>query len=463
MIQSRMILLTEHRRTAILARMRLHLLPLLLILMPALSAGDWPQWRGPSSNGLSDESGLPTRWSATENVLWKATLSGLGTSSPVVWGDKVFVTSQEGVIPVQQAMQPPLAKSDPELARLENPIGGRQSKPDDAKAEVSLVVEAFRTSDGSRLWKYSMRATGEFPELHEKHNLATPTVVTDGKLVFAWFGNGQLAALNMNGEPVWTRHLAVEYGSFKTPWGHGSSPVLYKDFLILLCDHSELSYLLALDKATGKERWKVDRGKGRISHSTPVVIRGPERDELVVNSSERIDAYNPEKGDFLWHAGTQRQTPIPSPVFHNGVIYLSRGYRNSDYLAIRPGGKGDVTKSHILWQAPGGASYVPSILYYEGLIYVTNEVGIVTCADAENGNMVWRHRLGGLFFASPVAGDGKVYLVSETGETFGLRAGRTAQVLARNELDERILASPAISGGRLFLRGDGTLYCIGGR
>jgi outer membrane protein assembly factor BamB len=431
------------------------------LLLASLPAGDWPQWRGPSSNGISNESGLPVQWNAKDHIIWKAPLAGLGTSSPIVWGDKVFITSQEGIIPAQQGILPLLARDDQELSRQESPIGGRRPKTAGSSGVVSLVVEAFRKSDGARLWKYSTPATGDFPDLHEKHNLATPTPTTDGKLVFAWFGNGQIVALDMNGRVVWTRHLGVEYGSFKTPWGHGGSPTLYKDTLILLCDHGDNAYLLALEKATGKECWKVNRSKGSISHSTPLVVQGSERDELIVSSGERIDAFDPQNGQLLWYAGSQRQTPVPSPVFHNGVIYLSRGYRNSDFLAIRPGGKGDVSKSHVLWRAPGGASYVPSILYYEGLLYVTNEVGVVTCADAGTGEAVWHQRLGGIFFASPVAGDGKVYMVSETGETYVLRAGRAAEILAKNELDERMLASPAISNGRLFLRSDGTLFCIG--
>jgi outer membrane protein assembly factor BamB len=265
----------------------------------------------------------------------------------------------------------------------------------------------------------------------------------------------------MKGRAVWSRHLGKEYGSFQNPWGHGSSPTLYRDRLILLCDHRPVAYLLALDKATGKERWKVDRGRDRVSHSTPVVVPGPEGDEMIVNSSERIDAYDPANGKLLWHTGTDRQTPIPSAVFDGGMIYLSRGYRNSDYLAIRPGGRGDVTTSHIQWNAPGGASYVPSILQYEGLLYMTNEVGVVTCAEAETGKRIWRHRLEGVFFASPVAGDKKVYMVSETGTTFVLRAGREPQVLAENHLEQRFIASPAIADGHLFLRSDGKLFAIG--
>jgi outer membrane protein assembly factor BamB len=356
---------------------------------------------------------------------------------------------------------PQLARDDRTLAEREQPIGGRRPESDRPDGEIWLVVEAFRRSDGARLWEHRAKATGPMPELHEKHNLATPTPTTDGQRVYAWFGNGQVVALDMDGRPVWTRHLGVEYSTFQTLWGHGSSPTLYNDLLILLCDHRVASYLLALDVRTGKERWKVDRGEGRVSHSTPLVVPGPTGDELLVNSSERIDVYAPATGQLLWYAGGARQTPIPSAVFDAGRIFLSRGYRNSDYMALRPGGRGDVTATHVEWQSPSGASYVPSIIHYDNLLYMTNEVGVVTCADARTGESVWRHRLGGVFFASPVAGDGKIYLVSETGETFVMRAGRTPQVLAKNDLKERFIASPAISQGRLFLRGDRTLFAVG--
>ncbi len=429
--------------------------------MPGLAAQDWPQWRGPSSHGVSSESGLPTRWGVGHNIAWKASLAGLGASSPIVWGERVFVTSQIGSASVRQGSHPQLARDDRSLARREKPIGGRRMDPASEGSQVFLVVEAFDRSAGRRLWEYRLQAAGEFPPLHEKHNLATPTPATDGERLYAWFGNGQIVCLDMNGNPVWRRHLGLEYSPFRNQWGHGSSPVLYNDLLILLCDHRPDSYLLALDKNSGKERWKVDRGSGRISHSTPLAVPGPAGDELIVNSSQRIDAYDPASGRLLWHAGGPRQTPIPSPVFHEGVIYMSRGYRNSDFLAIRPGGRGEVSASHIVWRTAGGASYVPSIVYYNGLLYMTNEVGVVTCAEASSGERVWRQRLGGIFFASPVAADGKVYLVSETGETFVLRAGREPHVLARNNLGERFIASPAISKGQLFLRSDGTLFCVG--
>jgi hypothetical protein len=426
-----------------------------------LAAEDWPQWRGPGSLGVSAEKPLPAEWGSRRNIAWKAKLAGYGASSPVVTRGVVIVTSQVGSYAMRGRGYPRLARDDQALAAREHAIGGARMPEGASGGELLLVVEAFRASDGSRLWEYRMPATGERPELHEKHNLATPTPVTDGERVYAWFGNGQVAAVDMEGREVWKRHLGQEYGTFLNDWGHGSSPALYKDTLILLCDHKPNAYLIALDKRTGKQRWKLDRGQDRVSHSTPVVVPGPNGDELIVNSSERIDAFDPSSGKPLWRAGSDRQTPIPSPVFHNGTIFLSRGYRNSDVLAVRPGGRGDVTASHILWRAPSGASYVPSILHYEGLLYMTNEVGVVTCADAATGQKVWQRRLEGIFFASPVAGDGKVYMLSETGETFVLRAGREPAVLATNDLGERFLASPAISGGRIFLRSDGTLFAIG--
>lgn len=422
-------------------------------------AEEWPQWRGPGSQGISSERGLPSHWSPTRNVAWKAGLTGTGVSSPIVVGGLVVVTSQLGGDLAEGRGNPLLARDDRALAARENAIG-RAESPD---GRMYLVVEAFRRSDGKRAWEYRILAEGESPEVHEKHNLATPTPVSDGKRIYAWFGNGQLAAIDLDGREVWRRHLGKEFGSFLNQWGHGSSPAVYKDLLILLCDHRPVSYLLALDAGSGKERWKVDRGRGRVSHSTPVVIAGPQGDELIINSNARVEAYDPKNGRPLWHAGSERQTPIPSPVFHDGTIYLSRGYRNSDIWALRPGGRGDVSESHMRWRMPGGGSYVPSIVQYQGLVYMTNEIGVVTCAAAESGTAIWKERLGGIFFASPVAADGKVYLLSETGETFVLRAGRKAEVLAKNDLGERFLASPAIAEGMIFLRGDRTLFAIAER
>ena len=424
-----------------------------LLFATEVAAADWPQWRGPAGQGISAETGLPQRWSATENLAWKTKLAGFGASSPIVTGDTIIVTSQIGSYAAGGREYPHLARDDESLSSREHAIGGSRMASTGSGGDLLLAVEAFRRADGKRLWEYRIPATGERQPNHEKHNLATPTPVTDGSHVFAWFGNGQLVALDLEGRELWKRHLAQDYGSFLNDWGHGSSPTLYKDLLILQCDHKPHAYLLALDKRTGQERWKLERGRGRVSHSTPLVVAGTDGDQMIVNSSERIDAIDPATGKPLWQAGSERQTPIPSAVSHDGAVYLSRGYRNSDILALRRGGT-------VEWRMPNGGSYVPSILYYQGLLYMTNEVGVVSCAEASSGKRLWQRRLGGIFFASPVAGDGKVYMVSETGETFVIKAGREPEVLATNDLGERFLASPAISGGRIFLRSDGTLFAI---
>jgi outer membrane protein assembly factor BamB len=425
----------------------------------AARADDWPQWRGPHGNGVSTEKDLPSHWSK-DTVAWRAPLGGLGVSSPVVFGDRVFVTSQVGRGARRPGVHPTLARG--EEASAEKPLGGARAEGDEgAPRGVEFVVEAFHRQDGRRLWQYRLASEGDLPAIHDKHNLASPSPVTDGRLVYAWFGTGQLAALDMDGRLIWRRNLAKEYSPFEVDWGHGSSPALYGESLYLLCDHKPASYLLALDKRTGKEKWKADRGKERKSHSTPTLVTGPRGDELVVNSSERIDAYDPRTGELLWYTGEPNRFPIPVPTFAAGVLYASRGYRSGPYMAIRAGGRGDVTRSHVQWSVPTGAPYVSSLVHYDGLVYMANDAGIVTGVDAKSGEKVWQERIPGIFTASPVAGDGKVYLLSETGEVIVLAAGRQPRVLERNVMDERMVASPAVSRGQIFIRTDGHLLGIG--
>lgn len=422
-----------------------------------MHAHDWPHWRGPQADGVSSEKALPTRWSATENVAWKAPLGGLGISTPIAAGDRIYVTSQLG--PGISRQGPRLVQGGDANALGERALGGGRSAAMTGK--TIFIVEAFGRGDGTRVWERRIEAEGELTATHEKHNLASPSPVTDGALVFALFGTGQIVALDRNGGIVWQRHLGRDYGPFDIQWGHGSSPVLYGDTVVLLCDHPSSSYLVALDKRTGQERWKADRGKGRVSYSTPLVARGPGGDELVVNSSERIDAYDPRSGAPLWHTGGDNRFPIPSPVFHNGIIYASRGYRSGPYMAIKTGGRGDVTGSHVLWSVGTGAPYVSSLLHYDGIVYMANDVGVLTAVDAATGRRVWQQRIDGVFSASPVAGAGHVYFVSENGDTIVVKAGRTPEIVARNSIGERALASPAIANGRMFLRTDDHLIAIG--
>ena len=425
----------------------------------AVHAENWPHWRGLSATGVSPERGLPTSWSDTENLAWKAQFRGLGISSPIVWGDRIFVTSQEGRGVWRPG--PRLFQQGDAAAAGERPLGGGPPSASDAGRTVSFLVTALDRDTGRQLWEYELQAEGELPTVHEKHNLATSSPVTEGERVYAWFGTGQIVALDLNGNLLWQRNLGMEYGPFDISHGHGSSPIVYKDTLILLCYHPSASYLLALDSRTGSVRWKADRERGFISWSTPMVIETSGPAELVVNSNHGMSGHNASTGELLWHIEESNRFPVPSPVQHDGVIYTSRGYRSSPFMAIRPGGKGDVANSHVLWRVGTGAPYVSSLVYYEGLVYMVGDVGVVTAADAKTGERVWQERVGGVFSASPVAADGKIYLLSEGGETVVLAAGRTPRILSRNRLDARQLASPAISGGRLFIRSDDMLFAIG--
>jgi outer membrane protein assembly factor BamB len=427
----------------------------------SLAAADWPQWRGPHASGISDEKDLPVRWSATENVTWKASIAGVGVSAPIVVNDRIFVTSQIGAGVRKPGNHPRLVQGADAAAAGERALAAAETPADTAADRTVFVVEAFHRADGRRIWQYRADAAGPLTGVHEKHNLASPSPVTDGQTVFAWFGTGQLVALDMNGRLVWSRHLGQEIAPFEINWGHASSPTLFQDLLILLCDHTPASYLLAVDKRTGKERWKVDRGKGRSSYTTPFVVETAAGSELIVNSSERVDAYDPKTGAFLWHVGGANQFPIPSPTFHDGIVYLSRGYRSGPYMAIRPGGRGDISTSHVVWQVATGAPYISSLVYDAGVLYMANDVGAITAVEADTGKKLWQERVNGVFSASPVAADGKVYFVSETGETIVVKSGREPVVIARNDVGERLIASPAVSNGQIFLRSDNRLFCIG--
>lgn len=414
-------------------------LPLLLVPLISL-ASDWPQWRGPSGDGISPETNLPIRWSRTENIAWKAPVAGLGTSTPVIWGDYVFLTSQIGDGPFEGRSRD-----------FENAVVAKRTGE---SKQVKFSVQAFDRRDGKLRWDFRFDAEGVLQPVHVKHNLASPSCVTDGERVYAWFGTGQLVVLDFNGKLQWKKHLGRDVAPFDVLWGHGSSPALHKDSLFLLCEHPPGAYLVAVDRRTGKELWRSERGKDRRSYTTPFVIQADGKDQLIVNSTNRLEGLDPANGKVLWHAGSEVKVPVPTPVFHNGVLYLNRGYTSSPYLAVRPGGK-------VEWEVNTGGPYVSSLTYYGGLLYLANERGIASVVDAANGETLWRERLGSLFSASPVAAGGHVYLVNEEGDTFVLKAGREKQVVAKNSLGERTLASPAISRGQIFLRTDDSLYCIG--
>ncbi|HEX5069787.1 MAG TPA: PQQ-binding-like beta-propeller repeat protein, partial [Vicinamibacterales bacterium] len=420
-------------------------------------ADNWPHWRGPSASGVSPETGLPSVWSEAAGVAWKSPIRGLGVSSPIVWGERVIVTSQVGS---GAARQGPRLGQGADAGTGERSLGGAVAAA--SRDGVTFLVTAFDRKTGQMLWESSIKAEGTLPPVHDKHNLASPSPVTDGERIYAWFGSGQIVALDMNGKMVWTRNPGADYGAFDINWGHASSPTVHNGALFLICYHDRASYLLSIDARTGAVRWKADQPAGVTSYSTPLVVtnsRGAA--EVIVNSSVGITAHHAATGAVLWKFDEPNRFPVPMPAAHDGIIYTTRGYRSSPFMAIRPGGTGDIANTHVVWRVASGGPYISSLVYYEGLIYMAGDVGVLTVIDAKDGERVHQSRIGGVYSASPVAADGKIYLLSEDGETIVLSAGRTPTILSRNKLDARQLASPAISGGRLFIRSDDALYAIG--
>lgn len=390
-----------------------------------LHGGNWPRWRGPDGNAVSSEANLPVTWSTTENVCWKAAVPGEGSSSPIVWDDHVFVTSA-----------------------FER--GSRRA------------MFCYDRSTGRQRW--TREITDADPEVASAltgHAAATP--VTDGTRLVAAFGNAGVVCCDFDGKLLWHRRL----GNFESELGLATSPILHDGSVLLVCDHdgnrfrSFDSFLIALDLKTGQTRWKTDRPDLYRSWSTPIVIPAGDRRELIVCAQDELRGYDPATGRPLWHVAGMTGWVTPSPVFGAGMIFATSG-KDGPTLAIRPGGRGDVTGTHVVWSQPKGAPYVCSPLLYGDHLYVHNEQGILTCREARTGKELYRHRLEGKFTASAAAGDGKVYLVNEDGVTFVIKAGRAFELLARNPLDGDCLASPAISAGRFFLRTQRHLYCISG-
>jgi outer membrane protein assembly factor BamB len=383
----------------------------------------WPRWRGPSGQGVVEGTGYPDTWSPTTNVLWKTRVPGSGNSSPVVWGDRVFLTTARE--------------------------GGRR-----------LSVLAYRRSDGTLLWETFAPAGRSGSGHHFKNGHASPTPATDGQRVYVSFGARGLLALALDGAIVWQRDL----GAMDAYHGPAGSPLLYRDRLILYQDQSSDSFIAAFDTRTGRPLWRTGRAAS-VGWGTPVAVRVGDHDEIVVNSQRRVFAYDPASGAELWSCGGSSFEVIPTPVVGYGLVFCSSG-RAGPTLAIRPGGRGDVTGSHLAWSSPRGSPFVPSpILYGEHLYMVNDMASIVTCFAAATGKLAWQERVGTArregFSASPVAVDGKVFFTNDDGETFVLRAGPTFDLLHVNRIGERTLASPALVDGRWYIRTEAHVYAIG--
>lgn len=418
------------------------------------SAANWPQWRGPDGSGVSNEKNLPGEWSPAKNIKWKTAIAGRGHSSPIVWGNKIFLTTAvEGeVVPGAKAV-------------THTNEGKEFLHPDSVGADRkhTFKVIALNRDTGKILWESVAWEGTPFDNRHRKSSYAASTPATDGKLVYAFFGTEGLYAYDFNGKLAWKAQL----GKLATVgMGTGTSPILYENLVIVQCDedNGESSFIVALDKKTGKEAWRTPR-KVQVSWSTPLLVRTSTRSELITSGTEFIISYDPATGKELWRHKGVESNAIPSPVANSEMVFLVAGFPAKIAMAIKLGGRGDLTGTpNVPWKYAKGTAYVPSPILYGDYLYLTTDRGILTCIDARTGEVKYeggRIPIPATFTASPVAFEGKILMTSEDGDTFIVKAGPKHEILGTNSIGEAVYASPAIADGRIFIRGEKNLYCIG--
>jgi outer membrane protein assembly factor BamB len=380
----------------------------------------WPRFRGPSGQGLTGAASLPVRWDRDgTNIVWRTKVPGEGNSSPIVWGDRIFLTSA-------------------------------------AAKGAERFLHCLDKADGRILWSRQVPSAAPEPGVRPKNGYASATPVTDGERVIAFLGNCGLVCYDFDGKLLWH----YDELKFRTTHGTGSSPLLYKDKVIFLHDQNQAeSVCVALDKRTGKVLWQGTRPKA-MTWSTPVAVRVGDRDELLFAGAETVKGYDPETGKELWSLRGPTHEVVPTPVIGPDVIYSASG-RNGPTIALRPGGSGDVTETHLVWRAVRGGPHVPSPLLLDSRLYAVNDFGIAQCFDAATGKLLWHERLNDQFSASPVEAGGLLYFPGESGVTYVLKAGDRFEVVAKNDLGAGILASPAVTDGRLLIRTQEELVYIG--
>lgn len=390
-------------------------------------AADWPGFRGPTRQGVSSERGLPLHWAQDGSVLWKTPMAGSAWSSPIVWGDRIFLTTAVD--------------------------GGS-----------SCHVLSLDARTGSVLWDKHVFDQQTLTK-RRQNSYASPTPVTDGQSVFAVFADGSIVALDFDGKVLW-RNRDFDFFS---EHGLGASPILYKNLLIMAFDPSsrtgreekigwkvpwEGAAIWALEKGTGELVWEAKRGPSRLAHVTPNLMQVDGMAQLISAAGDVIQGFDPESGKRLWSVYAQGEGVAPSIVVGGGLAYSISGFEATAIRAVAPGGK-------VVWEQTRSASHIPSMIYDAGLLYNIHENGVATCMDAETGEVIWQERVGGKHWASPVLAEGRIHFLSEEGETTVIQAGREYNELARNRLDEHTQASMAVSGGRFYIRTADHLWAIG--
>jgi len=417
-------------------------------------AGNWPQWRGPDGSGISNEKNLPAEWSVSKNIKWKTPIEGRGHSSPIVWGKMIFLTTAiEGeVVPGAKA-----AKHMMDNKEFIHPDSVGANK------KHTFKVMALNRETGKVLWDVVAFEGTPYDDRHRKSSYAASTPATDGKMVYAFFGSEGLYAYDYSGKLAWKADL----GKMGTVgMGTGTSPIIFENLVIVQCDeeNGEASFIIGLDKKTGEEVWRTAR-KVQVSWATPLLVKTAKRSELITSGTESIVSYDPATGKELWtHKGVESNA-IPSPVANSEMVYLVAGFPAKIAMAIRLGASGDLTGTpNVPWKYTKGTAYVPSPILYGDYLYLTTDRGILTCIDAKTGEVKYeggRVPVPATFTASPVAFEGKILLTSEDGDTYIVKAGPKHEVIGTNSVGEPVYASPAIADGRIYIRGEKNIYCIG--
>jgi outer membrane protein assembly factor BamB len=412
---------------------RLGVVALLLGAFAVARADNWPQWRGPSLNGVSNEKNLPVKWTVEENVAWKVPMPGYSGSTPIIWRDRIFLNVAEG---------------------------------------DNLFLWCLNKTNGEVVWK---KPLGAGNVKMRKQNMSSPSPVTDGRSVYVMTGTGILKGFDFNGKELWTRDIQKEYGQFGLQWGYASSPLLHEDSLYVQVLHGmktdDASYVMRIDKKSGKTLWKVDRPTNAIrespdAYTTPALLRYGKTTEIVITGGDCVTGHDPATGKELWRANGLNPDNNPSfrivasPIVFGDIIYAPT--RIKPLLALKAGGRGDITSSHVLWSTPNGPD-VPTPVTDGKYFYVVNDRGIMFCLDAKTGAEVYvQQRIKpGTYSASPVLADGKIYITNEDGLTTVVAAGPKFEVVAENPLNDYVLSSPAISDGQIFIRTAAHLYAIG--
>ena len=433
----------------------------LCLVSAGARAQNWPQFRGPGATGVAEGGAAPVKWDApkSEGVRWKTPIPGLSHASPVVWGERVFVVTAVNANPKEETRFGLYGDVDP--------------VKEDGKH--TWKVYALDKQTGKVIWERVAYEGLPKVKRHPKSSHAASTPATDGKHLVALFGSEGLYCYDVNGKLLWKQDVGVlDAGWFYDPdyqWEYASSPVICKNLVIVQADIQKGSFIAAYDLKTGKQVWKTSRGDELPGWGTPTVYEGKTRAEVVTNGTKAIRGYDPLTGKELWRLTPNSEVTTPTPIFAHDLIYVTSGYRPIQPIyAIRPGATGDITlkdgkesNDFIAWSKQRGGPYMPTPIIYADLLYTLSNNGVVTAYDAKAGTRVYQQRLadrGGAFTASPVASDGKIYLSSEDGEVFVVKAGEKHELLAVNPVGEVIMATPAISDGMLIVRGVKHVFAI---